>query len=163
MREALEVKASPLVHAFWCKTGMDLTVTSIKLCSEPAPRALYCQRESSPTTHIITFLDELVVWVSSLNAWDQLVWLPVVAIPWALTEAELYGYCCSQVVDLSPMMPAAQFWITEEGGAYLCIARVLVFEGSALGCNSTMNDAEWVPVHSLANYLTWDQERSAVA
>ena len=30
VREALEVKASPLMHAFWQETGMDLTVASIK-------------------------------------------------------------------------------------------------------------------------------------
>ena len=30
-REALEIKASPLVHAFWCETGVDLTVASVKL------------------------------------------------------------------------------------------------------------------------------------
>ena len=123
MREALEVKASLLVRAFWCKTGTDLTVASIKLCWEPAPRALYHQRESSPTTHVITFLDELAVHVPSLNNWDELVWLPVAAILQALTEAELYGYCHGQAVDLSPVMPAAQFWVTEEGGAYLCIVR----------------------------------------
>ena len=117
MREALEVKASPLVCAFWCKTGADLTVASIKLCWESAPRALYRQRESGPTTHVITFLDELAVRAPSLNAWDQLVWLPTVAILWALTEAELYGYCHGQAVDLGPMMLVAQFWVTEEGGA----------------------------------------------
>ena len=33
---------------------------------------IYCQRESSPTAHIITFLDELAVRVPSLNVWDQL-------------------------------------------------------------------------------------------
>ena len=97
-REAMEVKASLLVHAFWHETGMDLTVASIKLCWEPTLRTLYHQRESSPTAHIITFLDQLAVWVPSLNAWDQLVWPATVAIPWALTEAELYGYCHGQVV-----------------------------------------------------------------
>ena len=155
VREALEVKASPLVCTFWHKTGVDLIVASIKLCWEPAPRALYSQRESGPTAHVITFLDGLVVQVPSLNAWDQLVWPPAVAIPWALTEAELYGYCHGQVVDLSPMMLVAQFWVTEEGGAYLCIARALVFEGSVLVYNPAMNEVEWVPMHSLANDLTW--------
>ena len=162
-REALEVKASPLVHTFWHKTGMDLTVASIKLCWEPTPRALYHQRESGPTAHVITFLDELAVHVPSLNTWDQLLWPPAAAIPQALTEAELYGYCHGQVVDLGPMMPAAQFWVMEEGGAYLCIVRALVFEGSVLVYNPTMNEAEWVPVCGLANDLTWAKDRSAVA
>ena len=162
-REALEVKVFPLMHAFWCKTGTDLTVSSIKLCWQPTLRALYHQRESGPTAHVITFLDELVVQVPSLNAWDHLVWPPVAAILQALTEAELYGYCHGQAVDLSPMMPVAQFWVTEEGGAYLCIAIDLVFEGSVLAFNPTRNKAEWVPVCGLANDLTWAEERSAVA
>ena len=163
MREALEVKASPLMRAFWQETGADLTVASIKLCWEPPPRALYHQRENGPTAHIITFLDELAVWVPSLNAWDQLVWPPVAAVPWALTEAELYSYCHGQAVDLSPMMPVAQFWVTEEEGAYLCIARALVFEGSVLVYNPAMNEAEWVPVCGFTNDLTWAKERSTVA
>ena len=161
-REALEVKASPLVIAFWHETGMDLTVASLKLCWEPAPRALYHQRECGPTIHVINFLDELAVCVPSLNAWDQLVWPPMVAVPHALTEAELYGYCCGQVVDLGPVKPMAQFHVTEEGGAYLCIARALVFEGSVLAYNPAMNKTEWVPVRGLANDLTWARERSAV-
>ena len=85
------------------------------------------------------------------------------AIPRALTEAELYGYCWGQVVDLSPVMLAAQFQVIEEGGAYLCTARALVFEGSVLAYNPAMNEAEWVPVRGLANDLSWAEERSTVA
>ena len=121
MREALEVKVSPLVCTFWEETSIDLTVACIKLCWEPTPRAIYHKREDGPIAHIITFLDELTVWVPSLDAWDQLVWLPVTAIPWALTEAELYGYCCGQVVDLGPMMLAAQFWVMDKGGGATCL------------------------------------------
>ena len=138
-REAFEVKVSPLVLAFWQETGADLTVTCIKLCWEPAPRALYHKRENGPTAHIITFLDDLAVRVPSLDVWDQLVWPPAAAIPWALTEAELYGYCHSQAVDLGPMMPVAPFRVTDKGGTYLCIARALVFEGSALAYNPAKN------------------------
>ena len=61
------------------------------------------------------------------------------------------------------MMPAAQFLVTEEGGAYLYTVRALVFEGSVLAYNPTMNEAECVPVCGLANYLSWAKERSAVA
>ena len=162
-REALEVRASLLVHAFWHEMGVDLTVASLKLCWEPTPRALYWQRESSPTAHIITYLDEVAVCIPSLDMWDQLVWLTVVAIPHALTEAELYGYCWGQAVDLSPMLLAAQFQVMEEGRAYLCTARALVIEGNVLAYNPTMNEVEWVPVHILANDLSWAEERSAVA
>ena len=51
----------------------------------------------------------------------------------------------------------------EEGGAYLCTVRALVFEGSVLEYNLTMNEVEWVPVCSLANDLSWAEERSTVA
>ena len=136
---------------------------SIKLCWEPAPRVLYHQRESGPTAHIISYLDELVVCIPSLDAWDQMVWPTAVATLRALTEAELYGYCQGQVVDLSPVMPAAQFHITEEGVAYLCTVRALVFEGSILAYNTAINEAEWVPVCGLANDLSWAKERSTVA
>ena len=154
-REALEIKASPLVHAFWHETDVDLTMASVKLCLKPAPRALYHQRDNGPTTHIISYLDELAVHVSTLEAWNQMVWPTMVVIPHALTEAELYGYCQGQVVDLSPMMPAVQFWVMEEGGTYLCTMRALVFEGSILAYNLTLNEAEKVPAGglALANYV----------
>ena len=156
-REALEVKVSPLVCTFWEETSVDLTVTCIKLCWEPTPRAIYRKREDGPIAHVITFLDELAVQVPSLAL------AALVAISQALTETELYGYCHGQVVDLGPMMPVAQFWVTDEGGTYLCIVRALVFEGSVLAYNPSKNEAEWVPVYGLANALTWAEERSTVA
>ena len=161
--EALEVKVSPLVHAFWEETGADLTVACIKLCWEPAPRAIFCKREEGPVAHIITFLDELVVWAPSLDAWDQFVWPPTAAIPWALTEAEPYGYCHSQAVDLGPVIPAAQFRVTDEVGTYLCMAWALVIEGSILAYNPAKNEAQWVPACGLTNDLTWAEERFTVA
>ena len=36
-REALEIKASLLMRAFWHETGVDLTVASVKLCWKPTP------------------------------------------------------------------------------------------------------------------------------
>ena len=147
-KEALEVKVSPLVRAFWKETDADLTMACLKLCWEPTPRAIYHKREKGPVAHIVTFLDELVVWIPSLDAWDQFVWPPAVAVPWALTEAEWYGYC--------------QFRVTDEAGAYLCMARTLAFEGSILAYNPTKNEVEWVPVRGLTNDLTWAEERSAI-
>ena len=85
------------------------------------------------------------------------------ATPHALTEAELYGYCLGQAVDLGPVLLVAQFWVTEEGGAYLCTVRALVFKGSVLAYIPTMNEAKLVPVCSLANDLSWAKERSTVA
>ena len=83
--------------------------------------------------------------------------------PGALTEAKSYGYCWGQAVNLSPVMLVVQFWVTEEGGTYLCTARALVFEESILAYNPTLNEAEWVPACGLANDLSWAEERSAVA
>ena len=67
------------------------------------------------------------------------------------------------MIDLSPVMLATQFWVTEEGGAYLCVVRGLVFEGSVFAYNPTMNKAEWIPVRGLTNDLTWAEERSTMA
>ena len=69
----------------------------------------------------------------------------------------------TKVVDLGPVMLVAQFQVTEEGGAYMCTARAPVFKGSILAYNSALNEVEWVPVCSLANDLSWAEERSAVA
>ena len=157
------VKVSPLVHAFWEETSADLTVACLKLCWEHTPRTIYHKREEGPVAHIVTFLDELVVWVPSLDAWDQFVWPPTAAILQALTEAELYGYCHGQVVNLGPVMLAAQFRVTDEVGSNLCMVRALVFKGSILAYNAAKNEVEWVPVHGLANDLTWAKERSAIA
>ena len=70
------------------------------------------------------------------------------------TKAESYGYCQGQAVDLSPVMPAVQFRVTNKRGSYLCTARTLVFEGSILRYNSALNEAEWIPTRGLANNLS---------
>ena len=158
-----EVRVSLLVHTFWEETGADLTVACIKLCWEPAPRGIFCKREEGPVAYVITFMDELAIRVPSLDAWDQFVWPPATAVPWALTEAEPYGYCRGQAVDLGPVMPGVQLRVTDEVGTYLCTAWALVFEGSILAYNPTRDEVEWVPVRGLANDLTWAEERSAMA
>ena len=85
-REALEIKASQLVCAFWCEADVDLTMASVKLCWEPTPRALYHQRDNGSTTYAISYLDELAVCIPTLKAWDQMVWPTMVVIPSALRE-----------------------------------------------------------------------------
>ena len=162
-REALEIKASPLVRVFWHETDIDLMLASIKCCWEPAPRTLHHQRENGPTAHIISYLDNLAVRVPTREAWDQMVWPTTVAIPCVPTKAESNGYCWGQTVDLSSMMPATQLCVTEERGTYLCTARALVFEGSILTYNLALNEAKWVPMCGLANNLSWAEERSVVA
>ena len=138
-------------------------MASIKLCWEPTPRALYHQRDNGPTAHVISYLDKLAVCIPTLETWDQMVWPTMAVILQTLTEAESYGYCQGQVVDLGPVMPVAQFQVMEEGGVYLCTTRALVFEGSILAYNPTLNEAEWVPVRSLVNDLSWAEDRLAVA
>ena len=85
------------------------------------------------------------------------------AMPWAATEVEQYGYCCGHAIDLGPIMLATQFRVTNEVGTYLCVAWALVFEGSVLAYNPTRDEAEWVPTCGIANDLSWVEERSAVA
>ena len=156
-REALEIKASPLVHAFWHETDVDLMMANIKHCWQPALRTLHHQRENGPTTHLISYLDELAIHMPTLEAWDQIVWPTTAVIPHVSTRAESYGYCQGQAVDLGPVMPAVQFCVTEERGNYLCTMRTLVFEGSILAYDPALNEANWVPA------CTWAEERSAMA
>ena len=90
-----EVRMSPLVHAFWEETVVELAVACVKLCWELPPKSILRRRERGPGAYVITFVDELAVQVPSLNAWDQFIWLLAVAMPWILMEAEQYGYCHS--------------------------------------------------------------------
>ena len=138
-------------------------MASVKLCWDPAPRTLYHQRENGPTAHVISYLDELAVRIPTLEAWDQMVWPTTAVILHVPTEAEYFGHCQGQASDLSPVMPAVQFCVTEEGRTYLCTARTLVFKRSILTYNPALNEAKWVPVHSLVNDLSWAEERSAMA
>ena len=65
-------------------------------------------------SHVITFLDDVIVCIPSLDAWDQFVWLPGVTIPWAATEVEQYSYHCGHTIDLGPVMPTTQLRVTDE-------------------------------------------------
>ena len=114
-------------------------------------------------SHTITFLDDVAVHVPTLDAWDQFVWLLSAAMPWAAMEVEQYGYRHSNAVDLSPVMLAMEFRVSDEEGTYLCVAQVLVFEGSVLAYNPARDEVEWVPACGTANDLSWVEERSAVA
>ena len=138
-------------------------MVSVKRCWEPNPRTLYHQRDNGPTTHVISYLNELAVGLPTSEAWDEMVWPTTVVTLRVPTEAESYGYCWSQVVDLGPMMLAPQFRVTNERGTYLCTVRVLVFNGSILAYNPTLNEAEWIPARGLANDLSWGKERLVVA
>ena len=60
-------------------------------------------------------------------------------------------------------MPVTEFRVTDEEGAYLCMVRALIYEGSILAYNPTRDEAEWVPTHGVTNDLSWAEERMAVA
>ena len=104
----------------------------------------------------------MAVCVPTLEAWDQFVWLLSVAVPWAATEVEQYSYCHGNAIHLGPVMPVAQFKVTDEEGTYLCAAWALVFEGSVLAYNPARDEVEWVPARGIANDLSWAKERMAV-
>ena len=103
-----EVGVSPLVYAFWEEIGIEFPTSCVKLCWEVPPRSVFRRRERGPVAYAITFVDEIAMWVPSLDAWDQFVWPPAVAMPWATMEAEQYGYHCGQADDLGPIMLATQ-------------------------------------------------------
>ena len=149
-----EVGVSPMVHAFWEEMGVELAMcmSCIKLCWEIPLRSIFRRRERDPVAYAITFVDEVAMWVPSLNAWDQFT-----------MKAEQYSYCHSHAIDLRPIMPATQFRVTDEVGTYLCVAWALVFKGSVLAYNPTRDEVEWVPMCGIANNLSWAEEKSAVA
>ena len=161
--QMLEVRVSPLVHAFWEEAGIELTTSCVKLCWELPPRSVFRRRDRGPVAYAITFVDELAMWVPSLDTWDQFIWPLAAVMPWATTEVQQYGYHHGQAVDLRPIMPATQFRMTDEVGTHLCVARALVFDGSILAYNPVRFEVEWVPACGLANDLTWAEEKSAVA
>ena len=77
-------------------------------------------------------------------------------------QAEQYGYCHGNAVDLGAVMPATEFRVTDEEETYLCAVSGLIFEGSILVYDPTRDEVEWVPTHRVANDLSWAEERMAV-
>ena len=104
----------------------------------------------------------MAVRVPMLDAWGQFVWPPSAIVPWATTEVEQYGYHYGHAIDLGPVMPVIEFQVKDEEGMYLYAVRALIFEGSILVYNPTRDEVEWVPACSIANDLSWVQERLVV-
>ena len=100
--------------------------------------------------------------VPTLDAWDQFVWPLSAAMPRATTEVEQYGYHCGNAMDLGAVMLAMEFRVTNEEGAYLCVAQGLIFKGNILAYNATRDKVEWVPTWGVTNDLSWVKERMAV-
>ena len=161
--KAWEVAVSPLVRAFWEETGVEPAASCTRLCWELQLRSVFRRRERGAILHTITFLDDMAVRILTLDAWDQFVWLPSAAIPQAATQVEQYGYHHRNAIDLGTVMPAMEFRVTDEEGAYLCTATALIYEGNVLAYNPARDEAEWVSAHGVANDLSWVEERMAVA
>ena len=65
-------------------------------------------------------------------------------------------------MDLSAVMLATEFRVTDEEGTYLCVVQGLIFEESVLVYNPARDEAEWVPTCGVANDLSWVKERTVV-
>ena len=161
--KAQEVGVSPLVRAFGEETGVKLAASCTRLCWELPPRGVFRRKERGAISHAITFLDDMAMCIPTLDAWDQFVWPPGMAMPRAAVEVEQYGYRNGYAIDLGPVMLVMQFRVTDKEGTYLCVAQALVFQGSVLVYNPARDEAEWVPACGVANDLSWAEERSAVA
>ena len=144
-----EVAVSPLVRAFWEETGIEPAASYTRLCWELPLRGVFRRRERGTISHTITFLDDMAVRTPMLNAWDQFIWPPSAAIPRVTMQVEQYGYHCGNAIDLGVVMSATEFRVTDEEGAYLCVVRALIFEGSILA-------------YDPARDLSWAEERMAV-
>ena len=105
----------------------------------------------------------MAVCTPMLDAWDQFIWPPIAAIPQSTTQAEQYGYHHRNAIDLGAVMPVTEFRVTDEEGTYLCVVCSLVFKGSILVYDPARDEVEWVPAHSVANDLSWVEERMTVA
>ena len=130
-----EVAVSPLVRVFLEETGIEPTASCTRLCWELKLRSVFRRRERGAISHAITFLDDMAVGIPMLDTWDQFVWLPSAAIPLATTQIEQYGYHHGNAIDLGTVMPVMEFRVTDEEGAYLCMVRALIYEGSILAYN----------------------------
>ena len=161
--KAQEVAVSQLVRVFWEETGMELATSCTRLCWEPPLRGVFKRRERGAISHVVTFLDDMAVCAPTLDTWDQFVWPQSAAIPWAAREVEQYGYHHGNAINLSVVMLVVEFRVTDEEGAYLCVAQALIFEGSILAYNPARDEVEWVPTRGVANDLSWVEERTAVA
>ena len=104
----------------------------------------------------------MAVRIPTLDAWDQFVWPPSVAIPRTTTQVEQYGYHCGNAIYLGAVMPVMEFRVTDKEGAYLCMARALIYEGSILAYNPARDEAEWVPTRRVTKDLSWVEERMVV-
>ena len=153
---------SPLVRVFWEETSIKLATSCTRLCWELLPRGVFRRRERGAISQAITFLDDMAVCIPMLDAWDQFVWPPSVAMPWAATEVEQYGYHHGNAVDLGPVVPVTESRVTDEEGAYLCAVQALIFKRSVLVYNPTRDKVEWVPSCGVTNDLSWVEERLAV-
>ena len=78
-------------------------------------------------------------------------------------ERASVGYPQGCVVELGPTMPLMQFYVSCLSGAFICFARALVFEDSALVYDPTTNQAKWVPVRGTVADLSPVEERSVLA
>ena len=158
-----ELAVSPIVRAFWEETGVEPTATCTRLCWELQPRAVFRRRERGAVSHAITFLDDMAVHVPTLDAWDQFIWLPSAAIPRTTMQVEQCGYHRGNAIDLSAVMPATEFRVTDEEETYLCMVHTLIFEGSILAYDPARDEVEWVLTLGITNDLSWVEERMAVA
>ena len=84
-------------------------------------------------------------------------------MPVLLHDRVSVGYLQGCIMELGPAMPPTQFCISTLGRAFICFARALVFEGSALVYDPTTNQAKWVPVRGMVDDLSPTGERSALA
>ena len=157
--KAWEVAVSPIVRAFWEETGVEHATTCTRLCWELQPRDVFRRRKRGTVSDAITFLDDMVVCVPTLNTWDQFIWPPSAAVPQTTMQVEQYGYHHGNAIDIGAVMPVTEFRVTDEVGSYLYTACTLIFEGSILAYDPTRDEVEWVPARGVANDLSRSRRR----
>ena len=113
------------------ETSEEPATSCTRLCWELLLRGVFRRRERGPISYAITFLDDMAVHVPTLDAWDQFVWLPSVAIPRTAMQVEQYGYCHGNAIDLSAVMPVMEFRVTDKRGPIYAWCRPSFMKGAS--------------------------------
>ena len=71
-------------HQTRCLLYQTLLGAPTKGCVQKEGKGLYLAHDH--------FLDDMAVRIPMLDAWDQFVWPPSVAVPWTTMKVEQYGY-----------------------------------------------------------------------
>ena len=156
-------KVSFLVKAFIGVTGVWITPESTMSCWTSPLVHVPHQRDEGVLAHVISYLDEIASHQPLHRAWDQFVWPPPSSMHPTPSQDQPLGFIQGCIMELGLTMPPMQFHVSSPSREFLSYAQGLLYEGTVLAYDPTMNSPEWIPVCGTASDLTWVEEASAMA